>query len=165
MARKIETITLYISEILYDLENRTFLTGRSRQTGDNHELVANMQASEDEENRNQLLRSIGNAYGLLRTKLSEFIVDSSTTDSNTLISATSNFSITLTMPSNYNQATLKTITAECNDYIENIAILDWFQITNKGDASDYATKAGVNIQNLREALNKRVRPNRTAPTT
>lgn len=163
MARKTETITLYISEILYDLENRTFLTGRSRQTGDNHEQVANMQASEDDENRNQLLRSISNAYGLLRTKLSEFIIDSSTTDNNRLITSTDNFTITLTMPSNYNQATLKTITSECNDYIENVAIMDWFQITNKGDAADYAGKSAVNIQNLREALNKRVRPQRTAP--
>ena len=58
MAKQNVSITLYVSEMLYDIQNKTYLTGRSRQNGQNHEEVANMMASDDEENGNQVLRSL-----------------------------------------------------------------------------------------------------------
>ena len=64
MAKKTITITEYMSELLYDIQNKTYLTGRSRQTGANHEEVANMQANDDDENANQIIRSIGNAFAV-----------------------------------------------------------------------------------------------------
>ena len=48
MAKQNVSITLYVSEMLYDIQNKTYLTGRSRQNGQNHEEVANMMASDDE---------------------------------------------------------------------------------------------------------------------
>ncbi len=62
MAKKTITITLYMSELIYDVQNKTYLTGRSRSTGKNHEEVAHMQANDDDENANQIARSIGNAF-------------------------------------------------------------------------------------------------------
>lgn len=47
MAKKTITLTLYVSELVYDIQNKTYLTGRSRRTGTNHEEVANMQANDD----------------------------------------------------------------------------------------------------------------------
>lgn len=161
MAKKTISITLYMSELIYDVQNKTYLTGRSRNTGDNHEQVANMQANEDEENQNQIVRSIGNAYANLKAKLSEYIEDSGSTANNILLSASDNLQINLVMPSNFNPATNDTIGAALHQYIVNSAIGEWFTITNKADAADYLALAAANLAEIREAINKRVRPTRS----
>lgn len=160
MAKKTLTITEYMSELIYDIQNKTYLTGRSRQTGSNHEEVANMQANDDDENANQIFRSIGNAFAELKTKLSEYLVEDGTTSNNALINTESNITITLQMPSNYNQTTRDTISTAIHQYIVNSSIGDWFTITNKNDAADYVTLATANLEQIREAINKRVRPTR-----
>lgn len=160
MAKKTITITEYMSELLYDIQNKTYLTGRSRQTGANHEEVANMQANDDDENANQIIRSIGNAFANLKTKLSEYLVEEGTTSNNALISGEKNLTLTLQMPGNFNQATNDTISTSIHQYIVNSAIGDWFTITNKNDSSDYVTLAAANLDVIREAINKRVRPTR-----
>ena len=161
MAKKIISITLYMSELIYDVQNKTYLTGRSRQTGTNHEEVANMQANDDDENLNQIMRSIGNAFANLKTKLSEYINESGTSTNDKLISSTDNLTVSLNMPPNYNNASNDTISTALHQYLVNSAIGDWFTITNKNDASDYITLAAANLEQLREAVNKRMRPTRT----
>ena len=163
MARKSITITLYMSELIYDVQNKTYLTGRSRDNGNNHEEVANMQANDDDENANQVLRSLGNAFGTLKTKLSEYLVEAGTTANDALISGSTNLTVALTMPSNFNQATNDTITAALHQYMVNMAVADWFTITNKADAGDYVNMAAANLQQVRESVSKRVRPTRTTP--
>ena len=167
MSKKTITITLAMTELTYDVMNKTYLTGRSRSNGNNHEEVANMQANEDDENLNQILRSIGNAFAQLKTKLSEFIVTTGTTANNTLLQMSANMtlSLTLSMPSNFNAATNETISATVHQYIVNTAIGDWFTITDKNDAADYVKMADNNLEQLREAVNKRVRPERRVETT
>ena len=161
MAKKVIAITLYMSELIYDVQNKTYLTGRSRQTGTNHEEVANMQANDDDENANQLMRSIGNAFANLKTKLSEYINESGTSTNDKQLSSTGNLTLSLNMPPNYNNASNDTISTALHQYLVNSAIGDWFTITNKNDASDYITLAAANLEQLREAVNKRMRPTRT----
>lgn len=161
MAKKVIAITLYMSELIYDVQNKTYLTGRSRQTGTNHEEVANMQANDDDENANQIMRSIGNAFANLKTKLGEYINESGTSTNDKQISSTGNLTLSLNMPPNYNNASNDTISTALHQYLVNSAIGDWFTITNKNDASDYITLAAANLEQLREAVNKRMRPTRT----
>ena len=161
MAKKVIAITLYMSELIYDVQNKTYLTGRSRQTGTNHEEVANMQANDDDENSNQIIRSIGNAFANLKTKLSEYINESGTSANDKQLSITANLTLSLNMPPNYNNASNDAISTALHQYLVNSAIGDWFTITNKNDASDYITLAAANLEQLREAVNKRIRPTRT----
>lgn len=161
MAKKTVTITLYMSELIYDVQNKTFLTGRSRDNGNNYAEVAHMQASDDEENGNQILRSIGNAFANLKTKLAEYIDDTNTTTTNNAqISESSNLQLALTMPSNFNQASADNIGAALHQYVVNQAIGDWFTITNKADAADYIALAQSNLNIALEAVSKRRRPTR-----
>ena len=161
MAKKTIAITLYMSELIYDVQNKTYLTGRSRKNGTNHEEVANMQANDDDENANQILRSIGNAFANLKTKLSEYINEHGTSTNDKQLSRTDNITLSLKMPPNYNNASNDTIRTALHQYLVNSAIGDWFTITNKNDASDYITLAAANLEQLREAVNKRIRPIRT----
>lgn len=165
MARKTLTITLVMSELLYEIMNKTHLTGRSRETGSNHEEVANMKANEDEENINQILRSIGNAFAGLKTKVSEYLEETGTTADNIQIEADTNLTLTLSMPSNYNDATRGTLSSAMHRYIVNSSIAEWFTITNKNDAADYVSLSAADIETIRDAINKRTRPKRTVPTT
>ena len=163
MARKNLAVTLKISELLYEIRNKTWLTGQSRQNGQNFEEVANMQNNEDEEHVNQVLRSIGNAFATLKVRLSEYIESSQTTANDIQITGNTDLTLTLILPSNYNQATADAIAASCHQYLVNTAIAEWFTITNKTDAADYLTLAGANITQIREAVSKRVRPTRIVP--
>jgi len=164
MAKQTITITLHMSEILYNVQNTAFLTGRSRETGQNQEEVAHIQGSDDEEVINQLLRFIGNAFTALKTPLSEFIVSTQTTGSDILFDVNASLVVTLSMPNNYNNATVETVSTAIHQYIANTAIAEWFTITNKNDAKDYIDKAAANLAQIRDAINKRVRPTRTNPT-
>ena len=76
-----------ISELIYDIENVTHITGRSADQGTNPEQVANMQANGDESELNQMLRSIGNAFSYIKTKMSEYLSDTGTTANNGLLEA------------------------------------------------------------------------------
>lgn len=156
--RKTVTITLYMTELLYDVENKTYLTGEARDNGQNYEESADMKANDDAENRNQVMRSIGNAFGTLKTKLGEYLDEAGTTANNVLTSDQSNLQVVLSMPSNYNTSTKDTIATAMHQYIVNLAIAEWFNIFNKADSTEYLTMAAANLTNLREALNKRVRP-------
>lgn len=160
MAKQTITITLYMSELVFDVQNKTYLTGRSRTNGDNFEQVANMQADDEEESSKQILRSIGNAYGSLMAKLSEYVDSNLTTATDKIIDENANLTIALQMPGSYNKAANEAVVAAVHQYIVNTAIADWFVITNKTDAAEYANLAAANITQLREALNKRVRPTR-----
>jgi len=181
MAKKPVTITLYLSELKYDVHNKTYLTGRSRQGDDNFELVAAMQSNDDEEDVNQLLRSIGNSFNRLKTELAEYIIEDecqcclpdcscdSACDSecgnegdNIQIEDGDDevLTICLKMPSNYNTATTGTISQECHQYIVNMTVAEWFNITNKDDSKEYYQMAAANVGVIRKALSKRLRPKR-----
>lgn len=153
-------IDLDMSEIIYDIQNKTYLTGKCRRVEGNHELVANMQANDDEENANQVLRSVSMAYATLKTKLGEYLQEAATTSSNTLLSASDSLSLTLLMPSNYNLSTVSTVTSAAHQYIVSSAVVDWFTITHKTDAGEYSTLAETSLKILIEAVSKRSRPQR-----
>lgn len=159
------TITLYMSELLYDFRNKAFLTGRSRKAdGKDAEFASNMQASDDDSDKNQVLRSIQNAYSQLLVELSESVrTDSGTTASNELIDGDTNITINLSLPSNYPLALKDALTSSIHDYIINKALMDWFIITNPNESKTYSELSVVAIKNLHEIINRRERPSRTAP--
>ena len=181
--KKPVTITLYLSELKYDVHNKTYLTGRSRQADGNYEQVAAMQSNDDEEDLNQLLRVIGSAYNRLKTEMAEYIIeeecqcgcldsDEAATNGdcceacdegdNILLEDDDDevLTICLQMPSNYNTGTIGTVTQEAHQYIVNMTVAEWFNITNKADAKEYYGMAAANLEVIRKALSKRVRPSR-----
>ena len=160
MAKQTITITLHTSELVYDVQNKTYLTGRSRSDGENNEAVADMQATDDAENANQVMRSIGNAIGALKANLGEYVSDSGTTASDVLFGGKDKVTVTLSMPGNFNVAVRDSLAAAMHQFVVNIAVGDWFLITDKADAEGYMTLAAANLVQIKDALNKRVRPSR-----
>ena len=166
MAKKTITITLNKNELLYDIENKAWLTGRSREDGSNDAAVSKMQAGDEDADRNQMLRCISNAVATLRNNVAEWLGDANSNAANdTLITDSVAHTIVLQMPTNYNTSVNNTVVAAMHQYVVNTALAEWFNMTSKEDAADYYTLAAANLQQLKDAIYKRVRPTRPTPTT
>ena len=165
MAKKTITITLNKNELLYDIENKAWLAGRSREDGTNAAAVSKMQAGDEDADRNQMLRCISNAVATLRNNVAEWLGDANSgSATDTLITDSAAFTIVMQMPMNYNTSANNTVVAAMHQYVVNSALAEWFNMTSKEEATDYFTLAAANLQQLKDAIYKRVRPTRPTPT-
>lgn len=155
------TISIDIKELIYDIQNKTYLTGRSRSDGKNYRQVALMQANDDDENYNQIMRSIGNAFAKVQNELSEVLEVSTYSGNNNLDLSDSPRDLSLLMPSNFNAAATAAMAAAIHKYIVTAATAEWFMITNKTDTEDYERQSLESLELLRESLCKRSRPKRS----
>ena len=155
-------ITIDIQELVYDIQNKTYLTGRSRGDGKNYRQVALMQANNDDENLNQIMRSIGNAVAKVKAELSEVLKGDTTHGNNALDLETASVTLLLQMPSNFNNAASDSIIAAIHQFIVAYVTAEWFMITNKADTEDYKRLAEGSLEMLRESLCKRSKPSRTS---
>ncbi|MCH5228549.1 MAG: hypothetical protein J1F12_00960 [Muribaculaceae bacterium] len=160
--KKAISLQLQLAEIIYDIQNKTYLTGRSLSGNDNYSHIANMQANDDDENAAQILRSITTAFSVLRNRLSEYILSDEIISSNESLTTEDSLTIALSMPSNFNGAVTKNLGELAHQFIVAHAVADWFAITAKGETSDYTEVAETSLKMIEEALCKRSRPSRTA---
>ena len=149
-----------MSEIIYDIQNKTFLTGRSISNGTPTSHIANMQANDDDENAAQILRSITTAVAILRNRLGEFLDLETGSSGNDSLTEQDNVVFALSMPSNFNISISQTIGEAAHQFIVATAIADWFAITAKGETTDYTAVAEKSLLILEEAICKRSRPTR-----
>lgn len=162
-SKKRVTVTLEVKEIVYDVQNKTFLTGRSREAEEakNYEAASHMQVSDDNEYSYQIRRSISNTFANLKTELAEYLSQTDTSTDNLLqeaVDADGRLTLSLEMPSNYNLSAADNLGASLHQYLVNRTIAEWFYITNKADAADYASLAAEALEKARRAVFKRQRP-------
>lgn len=163
MAKKSISFKLFYRLLYHDVANKTDLTGRSRDTGQNPEEQANMRVNEDDNVAAQVMRSVTSGLGSLKTALAEYLDESRTYSNDIPLKApaedsTDGATIALKMPSNFNTGMTDPIAKHAHDYVVAMAIADWFVITNKADAADYATKAQAHLQQIRQQISKRRAP-------
>lgn len=159
-AKKAVTVTIKISWLLYDIMNETFLRGRTIQDKDNYKTVASMFASEDEENREKILRSIKKSFAYVKSSLAEYLDESVTSTDNVHYDGTSDLVIQLKMPSNFNEAATAGLGEAVHDYLKNMAIAEWYLVTNKNDAEQYIALANNSMVSITQSVSRRSRPTR-----
>ena len=155
------SLQLNLAEIIYDIQNKTYLTGRSISNGTPTSHIANMQANDDDENAAQILRSITTALAALRNRLAEYLSPEGSTCTNNSLSEKDDIALSLSMPSNFNASVNNTIGEAAHQFIVASAIADWFAITAKDETTDYTEIASKSIAIIEEALCKRSRPSRS----
>jgi len=158
--KKTVTATIKISHLLYDIMNETFLRGRTIQNKDNHKEVASMFASEDEENRDKILRSIKKGFAEVKTELSDYLDEDGKSTDNSRYDGETDMTLRLTMPSNFNEAATAGVGEAIHDYLKNTAIAEWYMVTNKADAEQYVMMALNSMKSIQQAVSKRSRPKR-----
>lgn len=158
--KKQVTATIKMGWLLYDIQNETYLRGRTIQNDQNHKQVASMFASDDEENKEKILRSVKKAFAEVKTELAEYLNEDGTTSDNSHIDESQDLVLSLVMPSNFNEAATAGISESVHDYLKNTAISEWYMVTNKEDADQYVALATKSMNNIRNAVSKRSRPTR-----
>ena len=166
MAEQKKTLTcaLEVKELMYDVMNKAYLTGQAREAeGTGYEAASNMQASEDNENSYQLRRSLANAFSALKSLLGEYLDEDSTTTTNKIQSSIDNnkqLTLAFKLPSNYNNASADSLGNGIHAYLVDTTLSEWFSITNKADAEQYASHSAASLEIVKRALYKRSRPTR-----
>ncbi len=164
-SKKAVKATTKMDWLIYDILNETFLRGRTIQDDKNYKEVASMFASEDEENYEKILRSIKKAFAEVKTELAEYLNESGLNTTNEAISGDDDLVLNLTMPTNFNEAATAGLGEAIHDYIKNVAVADWYLVTNKNDAKEYVDLAQKSLESIRKSVSKRSRPTRPAKTT
>ena len=185
MAKQTIEIKLYMSEIVYDVAQKAYLTGDAVKTPETAETAAKIQEL-DGEKRDVVLRSIGNSWGLIREELGEYLVEDSHYADNLLTEETrakmvhglvfgyrgrppqsdeseredNTFVIMLRVPMNFQKAAKETVASALHALIANNALVDWLTIYAPDRVGGYTAAAQTDLATLRAALNKRVRPTR-----
>lgn len=157
------TIRINSDQQIYDMLNKTWLTGRSREaTGElTPELISSMIASEDDADLNQIKRTYMEATATLKSMLSEYLEEDKAEADNKLSWADKE--LTLLMPSNFNTAVTETIAETCHKYITARVCYDWYMLKKTDEAAPYKADADTALAELRQAVCKRKRP--TPPAT
>ena len=157
------TITLKKDELLYDIENTTYLVGNSRSTGDNFEQVSNIQNSGEGEDRNFILRSIEKAFNEAKRNLSRYIDETMVASNNALMDETGDFVLTLNVVDMFNEASTDTLKSSAHEFIAASALMDWFANVKPDEMVVYQSrKAEANISML-SALYRKKAPVRPTP--
>ena len=158
------TVTQQVKELVYDIQNKAYLTGQAREAeGKSYQAASNMQASDDMENSYQLRRSLANAFSSLKSLLGEYLDEDKTTSNNLIDQEIENdgvLELVFELPSNYNNASADSLGNGIHAYLVDMALGDWFTITNKEDASTYIQHSALSLETVKRALYKRSRPSR-----
>ena len=164
-AKKTITVNLEVKELMFDLMNKAYLTGRAREfeQAKGYEAASNMQASDDNEDSYQLRRSLANSFSSLKSLLGEYLDERETTTRNLINDEIDNdgtLSLGFKMPSNYNLSSVDALGQNIHAYLVSTSLSEWFTITNKADAADYLQKSAADLEIVRRAMYKRSRPER-----
>lgn len=149
------TITLYMSELLYDIRNKTFLKARISKNDENYKAAAHLQADEDEENNNEVLRSIGSAWGKLKAYLGNYINEDQSTGNDILRDESQDIVVVLDMPERFNEAVVDSLAAAMHRFIVGTVLWKWYRILSPDDAMDWKTEMEEVSSDLTLALSSR----------
>lgn len=158
-------VTEEVKELIYDIQNKAYLTGRSREadSSKSYKAASNMQASDDEEDGYQIRRSLANAFSSLKSRLGEYLSEYMSTSDNILYDEIENegqLVLCFELPSNFNSASADSLGHGIHAYMVSMALSEWFAITNREDAGVYVSQAEMSLENVQRALYKRSRPER-----
>ena len=163
-SKKTLTVIQEVKELIYDIQNKAYLTGQAREAGGmGYQAASNMQASDDDENSYQIRRSLANAFSSLKSLLGEYLNEDKTTSDNLVNKEIDNdgqLSLEFLLPPNYNNASADSLGNGIHAYLVDMALGDWFTITNKEDAQTYISHSAVSLETVKRALYKRSRPER-----
>lgn len=178
------TLRIYISELLYDVQQRAYTLGNSLKTSDNPALSALIQEAVDE-NENTLLRSFDQSFATLRDELGEYLISEKHEADNVLLdknikiingltfgyagapsanaesTVDNTLVLMLRMPTNFAMDSRESLAKNIHAYIVDCALADWLSLTPARElAQQYTQSAASDLLLIKQAVNRRQRPNR-----
>lgn len=154
------TITLNKDQLLYDIQNITYTVGLNRNSGSNFEQVSNIQNNGEGGDLDMMLRSIETGYNEIKRNVNRFISESTASSTNTFTTNSGSFTLVLTMPGNFNQASVDSIKSSAHEYIVCHSLIDWFTAVKPDEVKIYAEKKAEANISLLSALYRKKAPTR-----
>lgn len=163
--KQIVTVNIDVATVLYDVRNKAYITGNSRMASGavGYEAGSKMQASEDNEEDDELKRNMTTYFCTLKSKLGEYLDEETTTTDNLIKDLIENegvLTLAFRLPTNYNNASADALGAGIHAYLVDLILANWFSITNPQDAKGFTEHAAAMLEDVRAALYKRSRPKR-----
>ena len=147
------TITLKYGELLYDIQNKTYVRGRSKADGGDGGKAADMQADESEECANEIRRGIMHAAADIRGALAKWLADERDAFSDTLDGG-GDIVLALNMHDNWNAALGATLCSEMHRYVVAKAVGCWFALTNAEEAARWEAAAAQSMERIEAEANR-----------
>lgn len=101
----------------------------------------------------------------MKIELSDYLNEDGTTTDNSHYDGSTDLTLSLTMPSNFNKAATTGVGEAIHDYLKNSAIAEWYMVTNKSDAEQYVALSQKSLVSIQQAVSKRSRPQRPNDST
>ena len=151
-------VTIRMSWLLFDIMNETFLRGRCLQDRENYRETSRVFATADDRDQERVLRSIKKGVGMVRAVAAEYLRMDDVQSDNVGIDATEDIVINLWVPQNFNRGMIFGLTEGVHDCLKNMAVSEWYRMTNKEESGEYREAAEKGMHLIRECLGQRVRP-------
>lgn len=163
MSKKRLTVALQVKELIFDIRNKSYLTGVVHEAnGASYDVSSNMQATDDTDGY-QIRRSLSNAFLALKVLLGEYVSENKSTCDNLIakeIDTDGELVLELELPGNYNDSSADSLSNSIHSYLVDVVLAEWFMITDREDAEYYINRSVVDLDNIKRAFYRRKRPKR-----
>lgn len=163
--KKIVTITEEVKELIFDIQNKTYLIGQSHESdGKNkYESASDIQISDEEDKLYQVRCSLSSALSSMKVLLCEYLSEEINTSDNLIqneIESEKQLILILKLPQNYNDSSIESLSKGIHSYLVDMSLADWFSIVDIEKAEAYRKSAVENWRMVKSALYMRKRPKR-----
>lgn len=148
-------VTLHISEVEYDVQNRTYADGKFIQAGGKMELGGELMITDDDWKAHFVRRCTQDALGKLLRVISEYVEVEAPEVTNVMLDDGA-YEFKMIVPDQLPDSAAVSAVSAMHEYISNDALSQWYFATDATKHSAREKAAEEKLQAVRSALNKRV---------
>ena len=148
-------MTLHVSEIEYDVQNRTYVDGKYRQASGDVERGEEIIINDEEDNAHFVRRCVQDAIGNLFSVVSEYVEleDPELTD---VMMDDGAVEFTAVVPDQFPDSAATAAVSAMHEYISNAAMAQWYESTDTTKQRARESAAANKLQAVRSAFNRRL---------
>ena len=163
MAKTDVYITIKLGELRYELELKTYLSGRTGLDGEGYAEASDAMMSGDSEERDTLLRCLGDALSRVKHVLGEHMDEGSHRGNDLLPVESDEVTLHLSLPSNYDSNATDDLASSLHRYIVDSTLAEWYTLTRPDESKVWSSKSRDDLLSLHDAIYRRRRPTRRVP--
>ena len=148
-------MTLHVSEIEYDVQNRTYVDGKYRQSAGKTEEGEQIMINDEEDKAHFVRRCVQDAIGNLFSTVSEY-VELEIPELTDVMMDDGAVEFTAVVPDQFPDSAATAAVSAMHEYISNAAMSQWYESTDETKLRARAAAAATKLQAVRSAFNRRL---------
>lgn len=151
-------VTLHKKEIMSDVVNVAYVTGRRLFVTGQEEKASDIQTPEESPDKYIIARAMASGYANVRGRCARYLTSGRLEDNNSLEDVDGDYVLTLSMPERWNLGVTVLLTSTMHDYMVDYCVYRIFEKTNPEESSNYARKADLEFSRIKSILEMRTAP-------